>query len=441
MRLRILGAAVCALVLILSSAMPGVAESRSPAPTGAAPAAVGLSGVSAIAAGGNHTCAIMESGAVRCWGNNAYGQLGDSTMTNRALPVEVVGLGESVTAIAAGVYHTCALTASGGVKCWGWNQYGQLGNASTATSSVPVNVSGLSSGVVGIAAGWAHTCAVTAGGAVKCWGWNVLGELGDGTLANSTTPVNAVGLSGPVTTIELGADHTCARLATGSVVCWGFNESGQVGDNTTISRPTPVSVVGLASGAQSIALGALHTCARTPADGAVCWGANSYGQVGNSSTTSQLTPANVTGLSNGVLAVSAAGFHSCALLTGGALKCWGYNDAGQLGDATTSDRSAPVSVLGLGGPVTAVAAGDSHTCAITASGGVKCWGLNSSGQLGDGTNTGRTEPVDVLGLTESPTATPTRTPTRTQTPTRTPTPKAITPVSRVYLPVILWNRP
>lgn len=431
MRLRVLGAAVCALVLVAARLAPVLA---SPAP---AAAAAGLNAASALTAGGSHTCALMESGAVKCWGNNTYGQLGDGSTTNRALPVDVAGLGASATAIAAGVYHTCAITTGGGVACWGWNAYGQLGNGSTVTSSTPVAVQSLGGPATAIAAGWAHTCAVLASGDVKCWGWNVLGELGDGTQTNRVTPVRVAGLGGPATSVDAGADHTCARLASGGVMCWGFNESGQVGDNSTTNRTAPVAVSGLPAGAQSIVLGALHTCVRTPANGASCWGDNWYGQVGDNSTVNRLAPAAVVGMGSGVLAVSAAGFHSCALMTGGALKCWGYNASGQLGDGTKTDRAAPAPVLGLSGPVAAVATGDGHTCALMAAGGVSCWGENGGGQLGNNSNSDSVVPVSVLNLVDGPTATPTRTATRTSTPTRTPTPVSFTPVSWLYLPVIV----
>jgi alpha-tubulin suppressor-like RCC1 family protein len=241
----------------------------------------GLTGVTAIAAGDGHTCALTDAGGVKCWGDNFWGQLGDGTTTERPTPVEVSGLA-GATAIAAGWWHTCAVTGAGGVKCWGWNYWGQLGNGTTGDSSTPVDVGGLTSGVTAIAAGGdevspggglysGHTCALTGAGGVKCWGYNWDGELGDGTTSNRATPVRVSGLAG-ATAIAAGGEHTCAVTGAGGVKCWGANRWGRLGDGTTTDRPTPVNVRGLTSGVTAIAAGIYHTCALTGAGGVKCWG-------------------------------------------------------------------------------------------------------------------------------------------------------------------------
>jgi len=355
-----------------------------------------LLNIAAITAGYAHTCALTSGGGVKCWGRNDYGQLGDGTTTERHTPVNVSGLASGVSAIATGMYHTCALTSGGGVKCWGDNEDGQLGDGTTTDRHTPVNVSGLASGVSAIAGGYEHTCALTSGGGAKCWGRNYWGQLGDGTTTDRHTPVNVSGLASGVSGIAGGYEHTCALTSGGGVKCWGWNSSGQLGDGTTTDHHTPVNVSGLASGVSAITAGGLHTCARTAGGGVKCWGNNEYGQMGDGTTTTRLTPVSVSGLASGVSAIDAGDSHTCARTASGGVKCWGYNFDGELGDGTTIDRHTPVNVSGLASGVSAIASGGWHTCALTSGSGVKCWGANWFGQLGDGTTTQRLTPVDVV---------------------------------------------
>jgi len=192
-----------------------------------------------------HTCALLSTGAVKCWGNNGNGQIGDNSQIQRLTPVAVSGLSSGVTAISAGYQHTCALLSTGAVKCWGYNGNGQLGDNSQTQRLTPVDVSGLSSGVTAISAGIYHTCALLSTGAVKCWGYNVYGQLGDNSQTNRLTPVDVSGLSSGVTAISAGYLHTCAVLSTGAVKCWGYNAYGQIGDNSQTQRLTPVAVSGI----------------------------------------------------------------------------------------------------------------------------------------------------------------------------------------------------
>jgi len=362
------------------------------------------SGVFTISAGGTHTCALTHGGAAKCWGENDYGQVGDGTkQTDRLTPVDVAGLVSGVITISAGGAHTCALTSDGTVKCWGDNHRGGLGDGSRGNQLAPVDVVGLGSGVAAISAGAYYTCALTGGGAVKCWGSNQFGQLGDGTHgADRLTPVDVVGLASGVVAIATGHTHSCALTQGGAVKCWGFNSNGQLGDGTRGTvRLTPVDVVGLTSGVVAISAGTSHTCALTRGGAAKCWGSNEYGQVGDSTYgTDRLTPVDVAGLASGVVTISAGSRHTCALTQGGAAKCWGNNNTGQLGDGTRgTDRLTPVDVVGLPGGVVAIATGETHTCAVTHGGAAKCWGRNDDGQVGDGTyGTDRLTPIDVLGL-------------------------------------------
>ena len=356
-----------------------------------------LSGVTALAAGSYHTCAVRSGGAL-CWGYNQYGQLGNGSTSNSSTPVPVTGLSSGVKAIATGIGYgfTCALTSAGAGRCWGDNSNGQLGNGAAASSLVPTQVTGLASGVTAIATGAAFGCALAASGGVSCWGDNSSFELGNGRAIGFSTPIPVIGLSSGVAAISTGVYHTCAVTTTGAVRCWGYNVLGQLGDATTNNSSVPVAVAGLPSAIAAIGTGYFFTCALTSTGGVLCWGDNVIGQLGNGTTNGSLAPTAVAGLSSGVQAISVHTYHTCALTTEGAVQCWGDNGNGQLGDGTTSNRSVPVTALSAG--VVAIAAGGYHTCALTASGGVLCWGYNAYGQLGNGTTTDSLVPTAVTGL-------------------------------------------
>lgn len=354
-------------------------------------------GAAAISVGGSHACALSQTGAVQCWGNNIAGELGDGTTTNRSVPVAVVGLGSGVASLSLGNYHSCALLVSGGVQCWGPNDRGQLGDGSTVNSPVPVAVSGLGSGVSGIGAGFYHTCALIAGGTMKCWGYNQFGGLGDGSSTTRTAPVAVVGLSG-VAAVSPGSLHTCVLLELGDVKCWGYNFFGQTGNGSTSQSLVPANVAWHTVGVVSVGAGAYHSCAVTLGGAARCWGANDSGQLGDNTTTQRSSAIAVVGLDSGVAVISTGAFHSCALTVGGGVWCWGRNSDGQLGNNSMTDSTVPVAVSGLGSGVAAISAGGYHTCARTTTGAMKCWGLNSSGQIGDNSTTTRLTPADVNGL-------------------------------------------
>ena len=355
-------------------------------------------GVASIAAAGWHTCALRDDGSVVCWGANWDGQLGDGGALNRENPGVVVGLETGVAAIAAGESHTCALKTDGSVVCWGANHSGQLGDGSTLTRTTPVRVDGLQSGVAQVAAGAAHTCARLSDGGAVCWGSNESGQLGDGTQAPRLLPTPVSGLGDGLAEISAGYAHTCALTTTDGVRCWGENTYGQLGDGTTTLRTVPTGLRELGSAATPITMGSFHACALTPAAGVVCWGRNTYGELGDGTTTDRAIPVPVSGLPSGVAAVAAGGEHTCALTTGGAAWCWGHNNVGQLGDGSTLDRVHPGEVSFLGSGVVSLAAGELHTCALKTDGSVVCWGLNMFGQLGNGTTESQAAPGPVIGL-------------------------------------------
>ena len=404
LRAKLLAPLVCLLVLAAASAAAPAGGWSAAGRSGAIAATSAIPVVTKVSVSWWHTCALTDSGAVKCWGAGGIGELGNGTYTGSVIPVDVVGLGSGVTAITTGSHHACAVTAAGAAKCWGDNSEGQLGNGTTQKSASPVAVTGLGSGVVSITAGGGaqngthgggHTCALTSAGAVKCWGRNDFGQLGDGTYANSQTPVDVVGLGSGVVAIDAGGEETCALTSGGAVKCWGDNRQGQLGNGTRSTSSVPVGVKGLSSGVVAIATGGLHACALTSAGAAKCWGYDFFGDLGDGGGGSKTTPVGVVGLGSGVSQISAKGYDSCALTSAGAVKCWGYNGAGQVGDGTTATRYTPVDVSGLDSGVEGVSTSGWDTCAVMTGGNVECWGSNVLGGLGDGTTTDRSTPVEV----------------------------------------------
>jgi hypothetical protein len=334
--------------------------------------------IGGIAAGYEFTCALTSGAGVRCWGSNSSGQLGNGTTTDSKTPVDVSGLGSGVSAIATGGSHTCALTNRGGVKCWGYNLYGQLGDGSNADSNVPVDVVGLSSGVTAIAVGWADTCALMSGGGVKCWGNNPFGGLGDGTKIDRNVPIDVSGLASGVTAISAGTLHTCAITSGGGVTCWGY---GQSDDPAVFTSYVPVDVQGLGNGVSAISASVDRTCALMSDGEVMCWGPI-YARPPGESLPARMVAVDVSSLSRGVIAIAAGENHACALTGVGGVACWGSNGYGQLGNLSPSYSSVPVAIAGLGSGVTGIAVGGMHICALTSGGAVTCWGSNTHGQLG-----------------------------------------------------------
>jgi alpha-tubulin suppressor-like RCC1 family protein len=352
-----------------------------------------------ISAGAGHSCVVTATGAAMCWGDNTDGQLGNGASgTTETAPVAVTGLSSSVVEVEAGKDFTCALADAGAVKCWGENYKGELGNGTTTASSIPVQVTGLTSGVVAIAAGFEHACALTDAGAVKCWGENDHGQIGDDTGIVRHVPVAVTGLSSGIAAIDANGHTTCAVTDAGAAKCWGYNAHGQIGDGTLASRYVPVDVAGLASGVETMAVGVNHTCALTAAGAVQCWGDNGDGQLGDGTTTDHITPAPVSGLASGVADVDSGDMYTCAVTDAGEIQCWGTNSNDQLGNGGGGDQLVPGTVVGATTNGALVDAGWYHACALTINGAAKCWGNNADGQVGDGTTTNRTTPVAVSGF-------------------------------------------
>ena len=300
--------------------------------------------------------------------------------------------------VSTGGNHTCAIAPDGTATCWGENVRGQIGDGTTTDRPTAVAV-GVGEPVAQISAGASrHTCALTVSGRAMCWGQNVRGTIGDGTTTDRPTPVEVPGLPGPVRSIAAGGSQTCALMESGSVLCWGRNDFAQLGNGTLVDGASPGAVLGLPAGIESLSVGGGHSCVVTSSGGLVCWGLNRTGQIGNGSTSDGQAPVEVPTLQSGVASVSAGGFHTCAVTVSGGVRCWGSNEFGQLGDGTNQDRLEPVPVAGLESGVVAVSAGLYHTCALRTDGTVSCWGKNDNGEMGDGTTTQRPVPVAPTGL-------------------------------------------
>ena len=377
---------------------------------------VNVADAGAVAAGGNHTCALREGGTVSCWGSNSHGQLGSGEAgaeLGTAEPTSVAGIA-GAAAIATSENHTCAVVENGTVFCWGNNSSGQLGNGRSGinrddrseNTAAPATVMGIDD-ATGIATGWDHTCALMEDSTVSCWGNNSFGQLGDGTNRSASAPVKTADIS-DATAITAGWDHACALIRTGSIYCWGNNLDGNLGNGTTSSSSVPVRVADIADAAAITADGN-HTCALTQSGDVYCWGSNSHDQLGDGplgcgaivtmgcaqrNRTDSPIPLQVT-ISEDATAISAGDSHTCALHEDGTASCWGNNQDGQLGDGTTDRSLRPVKAADLS-DATAITAGRSHTCALRESSTITCWGNNQNEQLGDG-HLPRT-PQKVIGI-------------------------------------------
>lgn len=313
------------------------------------PAAIGelITNTLAVDSGAEHSCALTFEGKVKCWGKNTYGQLGNGE-NNRwvnASPKDVAHLDDVLSIAASGSeHHTCALTQAGKVQCWGRNSFGQLGSGDARDHAEPVRVTGLNEPISAIFVGYRHSCALTHQGGVKCWGDNSFGKLGDGTQTHRPTPVDVVGLNTGVLSLSLGRDHSCALMKSGSVKCWGYNPDGRFGTGSVSESPNaiPADVATLGNDVAQIDAGSWHTCAVMKNSTVQCFGANDSGALGNGSDEEYETPVTVmTGPGVpliGVKEVSAGADTTCALLWDEGVFCWGENVSGQVGDGTQDDR-------------------------------------------------------------------------------------------------------
>ncbi len=304
------------------------------------------------------TCAVKTDGSLWCWGDNSHGQLGDGTTESRSSPVKVAALGGSAVKVAIGSEHCCALRTDGSVWCWGRNDYGQLGDGTAGEKHSPAALTALGSDVVDLVGGGSDSCARKKDGSLWCWGNSVSAKLALGAAcpgdACVKSPVEVTAFGKDLVELALGGTHGCARKKDGSLWCLGWNYWGQLGDGTVVDESSPVAVSDLAGGIVRMALGPYNTCAGKADGTLLCWGSNESEQLGtpvkiNCHDNGLFAPCStkplaVAGIA-GVVEVALGDGHACARSADGSLSCWGDNTAGELGDGSTADRATPTAVL------------------------------------------------------------------------------------------------
>jgi alpha-tubulin suppressor-like RCC1 family protein len=331
-----------------------------------------------IDAGSAHTCSVAAWGELSCWGDGSFGQTGTGYLGDDGLDAPaMVTPPQQALGVSSGGAHSCYVSISGGLYCWGHNGSGQLGDETNQDSSVPVSVTRFEYDWIAVAAGGSHTCGLDVEGNVFCWGDNAHGQLGIGGTTNSSYP-RYVNLPGPAKSISIGGHHSCATLES-LIYCWGRNNYGQLGNGSTISSQLPVQVT-LVTDDATLSLGYAHSCAVTSGD-IYCWGSNESGQLGREGVSSS-SPEQVVGVVE-ARQVSAGSTYSCAIQVSGEVLCWGNNSSGQLGTGGTSNASIPVRA-DIAERAIFVTGYDTHTCASLYDGAVQCWGGNAVGQLGTG---------------------------------------------------------
>ena len=349
-----------------------------------------------ISGGSNYNCALQRAeGSVLCWGDGAMvaGPLGGPVRNPTVMP----GLSR-IVALGSGFAHQCVLDASGRVQCWGDNIYGAVSHPDTnlRAINIPYTVAGIGSPAIEVfgAPYGDHSCAINTAFTAYCWGRNQRGQLGSAVATNvSAAPVAVAGL-GAVATLALGGEHSCAATLGGAMRCWGRNREGQLGNGTAVDSAAVVDVAGLSGGVRAIAAGYFHSCAVVSNGRVKCWGSNEYGELGNGGATGSgarsALPVDVVGISDAIDVV-AGRYFTCALRSGGGVRCWGDNTNSALGNGSSGGRiAAPVDVTGLAAPAIALTSGGFNPCAVLVSGAVQCWGYKFG--------TASTRATEVAGL-------------------------------------------
>jgi alpha-tubulin suppressor-like RCC1 family protein len=331
------------------------------------------------------------------WGSNGNGRLGDDTTTNRSSPVSVVGGFADWCQVSGGEQHSLAVRTNGTAWAWGNNINGQLGDATATQRSSPVSVVGGFTDWCQVAGCGQHSLGVRINGTAWAWGANSNGRLGDNTTTNRSSPVSVVGGFTDWCQVSAGTAHSLGVRINGSAWSWGLGTVGRLGDGTTTSRPSPVSVVGGFTDWCQVSAGGFHSLGVRTSGSAWAWGCNGNGRLGDNTVTDRSSPVSVVGGFTDWCQVSGGGSHSLGVRINGTAWAWGDGGLGRLGDGTVTSRSSPVSVVGGFTDWCQVAASDTHSLGVRTNGTAWAWGSNSGGLLGDNTFTNRSSPVSVVG--------------------------------------------
>ncbi|QVK16776.1 DUF5011 domain-containing protein [Mycoplasmatota bacterium] len=370
-----------------------------------------------INVGSNHSSAITSEGRIFTWGANSNGQLGDGTNTDKSIPTEITSnfnlvVGETITKVSLGDYHSSAITSEGRIFTWGANSNGQLGDGTTISRNTPTEITiGVGETIKEVSLGSNHSSAITSEGKLYTWGWNNFGQLGDGTTANRYTPTEiTIGVGETITEVSLGCFHSSAITSEGKIFTWGNNEYGQLGDGTTDDRYTPTEITSnfnleVGETITKVSLGYYHSSAITSEGRMFTWGRNNDSQLGDGTTTNKSNPTEITSNFNNLgdgetITKVSLGNNSSAITSEGRIYTWGYNGYGQLGDGTTTSRNTPTEItskfnLGVGETIQELSLGCHHSSAITSEGKIFTWGRNNDSQLGDGTTTNKSTPTEI----------------------------------------------
>jgi len=389
----------------------------------------GLKGVRSMASDDDGYCAVLTSGSIECWGDNSFGELGigsgggpDGSQSGDGgydTPQTVAGITDAASISSDGDDDYCAVLTTGSMDCWGGNGDGNLGNGTTNNSVLPVPVTGITDARSVANDGFGY-CAVLTTGRMDCWGLNLDGELGNGAYGGpdgesyNDTPQAVTGITNALSAASDSDYGYCAVLSSGGVDCWGYNFYGQVGNGTwglTGSDPaggydTPQAVIGITNAASVTSDGSEGFCAVLLSGGVDCWGVNSLGELGNGTTVSTNAPVPVTGITNAVF-LSNLDFSFCAVLRTGGVDCWGDNGVGELGDGTTGNGvDTPQAVPGVTTAIS-IATDQYSYCVVLSTGGSDCWAINYYGEFGNGTvggpdgQDGYDSPQAVTGITNA----------------------------------------